>query len=1298
MKRWVGFIVSLFLFLQCPYVSVFAEDEGTEIKNNVEESTVFVQDNVDLNNEIYVDDTDSEDNSEGSVSDDTTTPENEDESSGVDSTTEVESNDSADNEVNDETDLSDNDISEDSSKQTDDSSVDGNTEFVPSNDVELTETVDDEEASNNETSGLEESVLPSEILSSIMTPSSLNQASLLNENLQEVVYVSDTGNNDSGDGSEGNPYLTLNKAVESVVDGGTIKLLSDLELNDSVRVNDKSVIIDGQGHAVKRGEVASVRDSARTFYNPALFEINNWQNGDLNHTLTFRNIIIDDQNKVAGTDYSQQSTDGTGDNLDNVQDSIIATYRTNTIVLDEGAIVQNYGGMSAVRLTAGGTLIMKSGSKIVDTQVWERGHKSESSAGTGQPGAIWMQGGNLQMEVGSFIGGQSEEIRMNGRAVYIDSGHADIAGTIQYLTGCLDMWWGESGVAIHIRNGGHAVLKSGGLIDNINGDHAGYRGAVMTNGHRTDDDDPDNRLYDFLMEEGSSISNVTNFPALFSNSGYELLNGTISNCDNDYIIGGFAQVTTIGPTGVIEDCTARKGDAKAIVYTSNASDVHMYGTLRNNTASYGFYVINQSGGGAELFVYDGSHIEGKGTGTGVYINSSKGTGHIYGGEIKGFNVGVDVRGKPNNSVSLDMTGGIVTENKTGVKCYGFSNGTNKCIITGGTITSNDHNLIFQGGNSNDGSTSRKISIGKNLNLENNFVEISGERRFISTVYLQRPFVKLYLDPEYETINLGITNESVVSAVKNWLLENPETADWTIGNEQGLFFNAGLSDYHFRATKPSGMSNSGLFIAYLPLNENGDPQEGVDPILQEVENTEIIDISLTGLSPDTSYGIVFVNNSIYTLKPDPVTTYIGGQNNSSGFPEISFIHSIDRVTSWELNGEAQSTRGEEALNEISDLFKATYTDSNGNVVENKLESGEYKIQLEFIDDKTELRINRKDVDLSRATGELIVRHTSDINGAISGSLISNVLLEVLSEDELISSAQVYLGDMDSWRAPSIYVNDDESREVSDYSGVGILDDNLLSFEDDNRQELLEEKAMKYLGLDVDPNTKVFFDFHYLDLVDENNGNAWVSSSDGSTVYLPYPDGADKDSELTLLHFNGLHREYGINGQADVEAAIESSVVESVPINKTNNWISFEIDRSGFSPFALVWTEGKYNVFVNYLDSTTGDTLANQEIVEILESDAGNGYDVTDLTHRTFDGYELDRIEGTIKADTITQDVVINVYFKKVSKDDPSNPGTWDDGGPFTTDECGSVYDRWGNLIYQGKCGVAVGYEPVDTMDK
>ena len=44
---------------------------------------------------------------------------------------------------------------------------------------------------------------------------------------------------------------------------------------------------------------------------------------------------------------------------------------------------------------------------------------------------------------------------------------------------------------------------------------------------------------------------------------------------------------------------------------------------------------------------------------------------------------------------------------------------------------------------------------------------------------------------------------------------------------------------------------------------------------------------------------------------------------------------------------------------------------------------------------------------------------------------------------------------------------------------------------------------------------------------------------------------------------------LSGQKDVEAAIRATDIEEMSINNTDKGITFEVDQSGFSPFALVW---------------------------------------------------------------------------------------------------------------------------------
>ena len=49
-----------------------------------------------------------------------------------------------------------------------------------------------------------------------------------------------------------------------------------------------------------------------------------------------------------------------------------------------------------------------------------------------------------------------------------------------------------------------------------------------------------------------------------------------------------------------------------------------------------------------------------------------------------------------------------------------------------------------------------------------------------------------------------------------------------------------------------MKNTGLFAAYILLDENGTPQTDAEAKLVEVDNADPIDVTLTDLTPGQSY--------------------------------------------------------------------------------------------------------------------------------------------------------------------------------------------------------------------------------------------------------------------------------------------------------------------------------------------------------------------------------------------------------------------------------------------------------------
>ena len=388
----------------------------------------------------------------------------------------------------------------------------------------------------------------------------------------DAVYVRSDGNDRTGDGSQSAPYATLAKAVDVAKDGATIYVMSDLPMTKCARYYDKDLTITSLDPnnpvTISRGtEFDPLSDPARSQYNPAMIEVQTHTGGE-GAGLTLTNIIFDDAGKKEGAVFAQAvSDDGTGTvhNTDYVQDAIIASNATvpSTITLGEGAVLRNFGGMSAVRVTDQAKLVMKSGSVIEDEPavITTRGSDADKEdAAKGPAGAVWLQGGSFTMEAGTKIQ------NVNGRAVYADGGEVTIGGTISGITGNANMWQatkkdGTSGTAIHLRGeNASAVLTSTAVIEKISGGGS----AVYVTG-------VDNR---FLTEKDSTIRKLTQTIGVncVSNKNVQL-NGEITEVSGAIPLRLQTADVVLGEDGIIHKNELTSHGA---AYVHNSKSNHLW--------------------------------------------------------------------------------------------------------------------------------------------------------------------------------------------------------------------------------------------------------------------------------------------------------------------------------------------------------------------------------------------------------------------------------------------------------------------------------------------------------------------------------------------------------------------------------------------------------------------------------------------------------------------------------------------------------------------------------------------------
>lgn len=440
-----------------------------------------------------------------------------------------------------------------------------------------------------------------------------------------AVYVGSDGS-DSNAGTQNEPYATLAKAVDVAKDGATIYVMSDLTMTKCARYYDKDLTITSLDPndpvTIFRGTEFDTQNDPRSWYNPALIEVQT--KGEAERCgLILHHIILDDKGLHEGSIFAQASSgSGTDHQIDNttiVQDAMIASNATVpcTITLGEGAILRNFGGMSAVRVTESAKLVMKSGSKIEDTTVTDRIKGATGS--TGPAGAIWVQGAIFEMEDGAVIS------NINGRAVYVDGGEATIGGTISNITGNANMWQGTYGTAIHLRNSATGTLTATGLIENVTGN-----------------DDRSNIVYlnssTYTMDAGSIINNHANpkTHGIYSvDSKADQRNEVRINGEICGINGNPLQIANtnvnIGETGNLHNNFVNYG----ALYLQKNATADIYGKINNNTATGRGGGIGTAGHGfVEINLYSGSEIKNNNsdnTGGGMSLKNCRLT--MFGGEI-----------------------------------------------------------------------------------------------------------------------------------------------------------------------------------------------------------------------------------------------------------------------------------------------------------------------------------------------------------------------------------------------------------------------------------------------------------------------------------------------------------------------------------------------------------------------------------------------------------------------------------------------------------------------------------------
>lgn len=1067
-----------------------------------------------------------------------------------------------------------------------------------------------------------------------------------------AVYVSDSGNDTTGNGSQNSPYATLAKAVEMANDGATIYVMSDLTMTKCARYYGKDLTITsgaGGPYAVTRGENFDAQaDNARSFYNPAMIEVGS-TDGPGTASLTLTNITFDDDGKKEGEYFIQADSEGDGNtifgeetigHLEIVQDAIIATYNgTGTITLGEGTVLKNFGGMSAVRLSDG-ELVMKSGSVIMDDEDLPARTKGTAIQGAetglyGPAGAVWMQGGTITMEKGSEIAG------IDGRAIYNEAGKATINGTIAGIkpnhieNKHSAMWQGNGGVVMHMRVNATATFGPTAVIDGKGVTLSGSGISVLGGCELT-------------MEEGSVITGYEKGNVL-DIGGTAYLNGEITGLTGS----GHAIVAQsssnhyirIGETANIHHNRCSYG----VIYTQgNNGEIHIYGKINDNISADrgGALVLANNGSHVDAYMYDGAEMcRNVSYQTGGAVMVSCGTFTMEGGTISDNISGagnVDEEDKVGGGVYVRrggqfiMNGGTISDNASpnaggniAIVTEDYNGGSGYVELNGGTITggkmnvqlsgSDEEGYTCTGGEGNDiavtggnGSMARYLTVSEDMTLGN------------PDVYMQKYGFTL-IDPQRGT-KLGnaatACEEAVTTKYANEYLTDVKGSFW-YQSEEDLVLR--LSDLKYDETKP-------LLVSIVETKADGTPADGAEFTLQAVSPDEDGVISLPLSDNENGYAVVFVQekqpSGIITVVPANLTAYMGGdggyesvvdeEGNVVGEENTSLPRPIFKVTGPENvdlktlifeNEESKNTWKLEPASEGSSYYR--FVPVKGDTeVRVQYDGGDVPVTEDHFTPALEGDVFKEytvTIYSGNTSGDNVeAGYGGKHYTVITGAGILTVRAVNNEQDEAVTEIQESVTTPTSGSAVAVepeggttYTLNDTDVQLPDEAVPSLLFDDIIEDEGSTaRTDALKAKADEKIGSESENRQ---YEIKYLDLVDANNGNAWITSSKGIDIYWSYPAGTSSSTDFTLLHFEGLHRD-GANSGYDV-SDINSVVPEKVTIEKTANGIKFHVEPGSFSPFALVWEEAAVTPPVTPSEPADPDDTG---VSDLLDTENHNQY--------------------------------------------------------------------------------------------
>ena len=272
------------------------------------------------------------------------------------------------------------------------------------------------------------------------------------------------------------------------------------------------------------------------------------------------------------------------------------------------------------------------------------------------------------------------------------------------------------------------------------------------------------------------------------------------------------------------------------------------------------------------------------------------------------------------------------------------------------------------------------------------------------------------------------------------------------------------------------------------------------------------------------------------------------------------------------------------------------------------------------------------------------------------------------------------------------NDIAGWKVEDKDSIVLLNDEILSQDRKNLLKTTADTLAKDEGwYDPDEDNRKY-DFRYLDLMNPDHANAWVTSTKGATIFWGYPSGTNQNTEFTLVSFKNLNREDGTGFTTTTEDAVNQNLkeFERIPCSNTEYGLTFELDSDEFGPFMLTWVAndsgGAYHPEYNPDDKDTDEPEEEPEEIDEEEVPLAETPWLNTEDHYAYIiGYAED---GTVRPQAnITRAEVATIFFRLLT--DEARDEFWSTSNNFSD----VAPDAWYNnaVSTMVNAGIIQGYE-------